>query len=121
MQALLEQTLTRELPGQRLKPRQVNGWFTALAKAQRFDLACCVLSALRAVGAEVGAVHYSAAVSGCGKGGKGSWPWDCWRTWTLQRLKRMQSRTVQPSVPAKGPAVATGLGAVDGDGLCEGS
>ena len=68
MQALLEQTLIRELPGQRLNPRQVNGWFTGLSQAKRSDLACCVLSALRAVGAEVAVVHYSAAVSGSGKG-----------------------------------------------------
>ena len=66
MQAVLEQTLAR--PGQRLNPRQVDSWFTGLAQANRSDLACCVLSALRAVGEEVGVVHYSAAVSGCGKG-----------------------------------------------------
>ena len=68
MKVLLKQTLTCELPGQRLNPRQVNAWFTGLARAQRSDLVCCVLSVLRAVGFEIGVVHYSAAVSGCGKG-----------------------------------------------------
>ena len=57
MQALLAQTLNRELSGLRLDTRQVSGWFTGLVQAHRSDLACCVLSALRSVGAKVGAVH----------------------------------------------------------------
>ena len=98
MQALLEQTLMCELHGHRLNPRQVNTWFIGLAKAQRSDLACCVLSALRAVGAEIDRVHYSAAVSGCGKG----------RRWqlALRLLADMALVTVEMDVIAYSAAIS---------------
>ena len=99
-QALLEQGLGDDLARRSHDLRQVDSWFTGLARAQRSDLACFLLSALRGLGVGIDTAHYNAAISGCGKGRNGP---------RRERLNRPAANNDRPHFKAVRGGFASGV------------